>query len=85
MTELRKNNGSVLYCICCGTNVARLEGVQSLADLDKASVVAIMDAIDEVHGFTALQHFDAANDCVEGITGATDVFGCVWGGSAEDE
>ena len=59
-----------------------MEGVQSSADLDKASVVAIMDAIDEVHRFTALQHFDDANDCVGGITGATDVFGCVWGSSA---
>lgn len=63
----------------------RVEGVQSLADLAKASVVAIMDAIDEVHRFTALRHFDVANDCVEGITGATDIFGCIWGGSTEDE
>lgn len=45
LAELRNN---VLRCRCCDTNVAHLDDVDSIADLDKVTAVTIIDAIEEV-------------------------------------
>jgi hypothetical protein len=48
LTELLREEGTVVHCRCCNTNTARVEGVDSLADLDKATAVMILDTISEV-------------------------------------
>lgn len=45
LAELRNN---VLRCRCCDMNVAQVDGVDSIADLDKVTAVSIIDAIEEV-------------------------------------
>lgn len=40
--------GIVVHCRCCNTDTARVQGVTCLADLDKPSVVALIDTIDGV-------------------------------------
>ena len=50
LTDLRNEDGAVVHCKCCDTNVARVDGVAILADLDKASNVMILDTIDQVYG-----------------------------------
>lgn len=74
----------MLFCICCGTNVARLEGINT-ADLDKVIRVTVMDAIEEVHRFTGALALDVTNGLVEAVTGATDIFGYFWSGSTAGE
>lgn len=48
LTELRQEEGAVVHCKCCNTDVVRVEGVDVLADLDKVTAITIMDTIGEV-------------------------------------
>ena len=73
LTELRQEEGAVVHCKCCNTNAARVEGVDTLADLDKVTAVTIMDTIDEV----CLQPFiDMSLTVAERITSSAGIFKC---------
>jgi hypothetical protein len=48
LAELLREDGTVVHCRCCDTNVARVQGVTCLVDLDKPSEVTLIDTIDEV-------------------------------------
>jgi hypothetical protein len=71
LAELRNK---VLWCRCCDTNVAHVDDVESITDLDKVTAVTIIDAIDEVRAFNHLHILYADFMFVEGTTGSADVF-----------
>ena len=64
----------MVYCRCCNTNAVRVEGVDTLADLDKVTSVVILDTIDEV----SLRYpYDIRLTFSDRTTSSANVFGCV--------
>jgi hypothetical protein len=48
LTQLRQSEGVVVRCLSCNADVARVEGIDCLADLDKVTAVTMLDTIDLV-------------------------------------
>ena len=48
LTQLQHRDGAVVRCLGCNTDVARVEGIDALADLDKVTAVTMLETIDLV-------------------------------------
>jgi hypothetical protein len=48
LTQLRHSDGVIVRCLSCNTDVARVEGIDALADLDKVAAVTMLETIDLV-------------------------------------